>query len=30
MIEKYLTGSIAPNRKWVETRMLNGNLLTSK
>ena len=30
MIEKYLTGSIAPNRKWVETRMINGNLLTSK
>jgi penicillin-binding protein 2 len=30
MIEKYLTGSIAPNRKWVEDRMLNGNLLTSK
>jgi penicillin-binding protein 2 len=30
MIEKYLTDSIAPNRKWVEARMLNGNLLTSK
>jgi len=30
MIEKYLTDSIAPNRKWVEARMLNSNLLTSK
>ena len=30
MIEKYLTDSIAPNRKWLETRMLNGNLLYSK
>jgi penicillin-binding protein 2 len=27
MIEKYLTDSIAPNRKWVEKRMLDGNLL---
>ncbi len=27
MIEKYLTGSIAPKRKWIEDRMLNGNLL---
>lgn len=27
MIEKYLTDSIAPYRKWIETRMLNGNLL---
>lgn len=27
MIEKYLTGNIAPGRKWVEDRMLNGNLL---
>jgi penicillin-binding protein 2 len=30
MIEKYLTDSIAPNRKWVEDRMLNSNLLYSK
>jgi penicillin-binding protein 2 len=30
MIEKYLTDSIAPNRKWIETRMLNGNLLHAK
>jgi penicillin-binding protein 2 len=30
MIEKYLTDSIAPNRKGVEDRMLNGNLLYSK
>jgi penicillin-binding protein 2 len=30
MIEKYLTGSIAPNRKWLETRMLSGNLLHAK
>ncbi|MFO7368735.1 MAG: penicillin-binding protein 2 [Bacteroidales bacterium] len=30
MIEKYLTNSIAPNRKWVEARILNGNLLYSK
>jgi len=30
MIEKYLNGSIAPNRKWVEARMINSNLLTSK
>jgi penicillin-binding protein 2 len=30
MIEKYLTDSIAPNRKWLEDRMLNGNLLNSK
>jgi penicillin-binding protein 2 len=30
MIEKYLTDSIAPNRKYVEARMLNGNLLYSK
>lgn len=27
MIEKYLTDSIAPNRKWIEKRMLDGNLL---
>ena len=27
MIEKYLTDSIAPYRKWIERRMLNGNLL---
>jgi penicillin-binding protein 2 len=30
MIEKFLTDSIAPNRKWVEARMLNDNLLYSK
>lgn len=30
MIEKYLTDSIAPSRKWLEDRMLNGNLLNSK
>jgi penicillin-binding protein 2 len=27
MIEKYLTDSIAPARKWIEERMLNSNLL---
>ena len=27
MIEKYLTDSISPNRKWIEERMLNSNLL---
>jgi penicillin-binding protein 2 len=27
MIEKYLTDSIAPDRKWLEARMLNGKLL---
>jgi len=27
MIEKYLTDSIAPNRKWVENRILNSSLL---
>jgi penicillin-binding protein 2 len=30
MIEKYLTDSISPGRKWVEARMLNSNLLYSK
>ncbi len=30
MIEMYLNGSIAPNRKWIEQRMLNANLLSSK
>jgi penicillin-binding protein 2 len=30
MIEKYLTDSIAPSRKWIEDRMLNSNLLYSK
>jgi len=30
LIEKYLTDSIAPNRKWIETRMLSGNLLHAK
>jgi penicillin-binding protein 2 len=27
MIEKYLTDSISPGRKYVEDRILNGNLL---
>ncbi len=27
MIEKYLTGTISPSRKWIENRMLNDNLL---
>ncbi len=27
MIEKYLTGSITSNRKWIEKRMLEANLL---
>lgn len=30
MIEKYLTDSVSPGRKWVEARILNGNLLYSK
>jgi penicillin-binding protein 2 len=30
IIEKYLTDSISPGRKWVEDRMLNGNLLYSQ
>jgi len=30
MIEKYLTDSIAPNRKWIEKRMLESNLLNEK
>ena len=30
IIEKYLTDSISPNRKWLETRMLSGNLLYAK
>jgi len=30
MIEKYLTDTISPGRRWVEERMLNGNLLYSK
>ena len=30
VIEKYLTDSIAPNRKWIEKRMLDGNLLQVK
>jgi penicillin-binding protein 2 len=30
MIEKYLTDSIAPNRKYTEERILNSNLLYSK
>lgn len=28
MIEKYLTDTIAPNRKWVEKRMLERNLIS--
>ena len=27
LVEKYLNGSVAANRKWVETRMVNANLL---
>jgi len=27
MVEKYLTGEIRPERKYVEERVLNGNLL---
>ncbi len=30
MIEKYLTDSIAPNRLWLEQRMLNSNLINEK
>lgn len=30
MIEKYLRDSISPERKWLETRILNTNLLYSK
>jgi len=30
MIEKYLTDSIAPDRKWLESTMINGNLLNSE
>jgi penicillin-binding protein 2 len=30
IIEKYLNDSIAPGRKWIETRMLEGNLLYEK
>jgi penicillin-binding protein 2 len=30
VIEKYLTDSIAPSRKWIEKRMLDGNLLHEK
>jgi penicillin-binding protein 2 len=30
IIEKYLTDSISPGRKWLETRMLSGNLLYAK
>ena len=30
MIEKYLTDSIAPYRKWVEKRMLTGDLIHGK
>lgn len=30
MIEKYLTDTISPGRKWVEARILNGNLLYSQ
>lgn len=27
MMEKYLTGEIAPSRKWLEERMLNANTM---
>lgn len=27
LLEKYLNGTIAPNRKWMEQRLLNANLL---
>ncbi len=27
LVEKYLNGEISPNRKWIETNMLNGYLL---
>ncbi|WP_340114568.1 penicillin-binding protein 2 [Maribellus mangrovi] len=30
MIEKYLNDTIAPNRKWIEERMINANLLSSE
>jgi hypothetical protein len=30
MIEKYLNDSIAPGRKGLETRMIEGNLLSTK
>ncbi len=30
MIEEYLTDSIAPQRKWLEKRMLDGNLLNKQ
>lgn len=30
MIEKYLTDTIAPNRKWIENRMLSMNLLRAE
>lgn len=30
MIEKYLTDSIAPGRKWLEQRMLDRNLISQK
>jgi penicillin-binding protein 2 len=30
MIEKYLNDSIAPYRKWIERRMMDGNLLNEK
>ncbi len=30
LIEKYLTDSIASNRKWIETRMLNAKLTNKK
>lgn len=30
VIEKYLTDTVAPNRRWIENRMLNGNLLHAK
>ena len=30
IIEKYLTGTIDPSRKWIEARMLNSKLLNEK
>jgi penicillin-binding protein 2 len=30
MVEKYLKGYIPDNRKWIEERMLNTNLITSE
>ncbi|MBO5834886.1 MAG: penicillin-binding protein 2, partial [Bacteroidales bacterium] len=27
LLEQYLNGEIAPNRRWMETRLLNANLM---